>query len=430
MNIDLIVTHVVAAIAVILGLSYVFGQLFRRMRQPEVIGQLFVGIALGPSLLGHFSPRLEHTIFPVSILPFLNVIAQVALVLFLFSVGYELNVPLLRRLRGTVSAVSAAGFVVPMLLGIGSAWAFGNWYRAAGESGARSGSFMIFMGVAVSITAVPVLASIIRERGIAQTPAGVTAMTSAALIDALGWLALAGVLLMAAASSSSHRPWPVTVLLLIVYVFAMAFPVRRALTYWVNRRDAVLADKVPVAAAVAMGSAWATAALGLHVIFGAFLAGLIMPRLANGQPDADLLRPIQDIGRLLLPVFFVVSGLSANVALLRASDFALFGVICLIAIVGKIGAGLFAARATKMSLPDSAAVGVLLNTRGLTELIALNVALQAAIIHQRLYTILVLMALLTTAVTSPLLTFIFNRWPISEAPAPLESAPDPVVIDN
>jgi Kef-type K+ transport system membrane component KefB len=160
---------------------------------------------------------------------------------------------------------------------------------------------------------------------------------------------------------------------------------------------------------------------------GAFFAGVIMPRQANGGPDADLLRPVQDIGRLLLPIFFVVSGLSANVSLLRASDFASFGVICVIAVAGKIGAGFLGARSTRTSTRDSAVIGVLLNTRGLTELIALNVGLQAGIIHQRLYTILVLMALLTTAATGPLLTLIRPELPTappSQVPAPGEAVLD------
>lgn len=418
MNLDLIVTHVVAAIAVILGLSYFFGQISRRLGQPEVIGQLFIGIALGPSLLGHLSSGVEHALFPASITAYLYVTAQVALVLFLFAIGYELNMRMLRLVRGAVSVVSVSAFVVPMSLGAASAYVFSDWYRAAGESRVRTGSFVLFMGVAVSITAVPVLAAIIRERGIAATPAGVTAMTSAALIDVWGWLTLGGVLVMASASSSTHRPWPATVLLLTGYVLVMVFPVRRALQYWMSRPKAVLADKVPIAVAVAMGSAWATAALGLHVIFGAFFAGVIMPRQASGGPDADLLRPIQDIGRLLLPVFFVVSGLSANVSLLRASDFALFAVICVIAVAGKVGAGFLGARATKASVRDSAVIGVLLNTRGLTELIALNVGLQAGIIHQRLYTVLVLMALLTTAATGPLLTLIRPHWPAAPPTVP------------
>jgi Kef-type K+ transport system membrane component KefB len=404
-SIDSTVTHVIAAVAVILGLSYVAGQLFRRLGQPEVIGQLFAGIVLGPSLLERFFGSITRTLFPASVVAYLYVIAQVALVLFLFGIGYELDLRLLSRRRGTVSAVSGSAFVVPMTLGAASAYVFGHWYRTVGESRTGTGSFMLFMGIALSVTAVPVLASLIRERGIEATPPGVTAMTSAALIDALCWLALAGVLVMAGVSPA-HRTWPVTVLLLIGYVLATAFVVRPAMLRWWRRPNALMASKVPVSVAFAMSSAWATAALGLHVIFGAFFAGLIMPRQANGVPDEELLRPIKDAGRVLLPIFFVLSGLSVNLVALRARDLALFGVLLTIAVVGKIGAGFLAARITKMNRRDSATVGILINTRGLTEIIVLNTGLQAGIIHQHLYTILILMALVTTAGTAPLLTLI------------------------
>jgi Kef-type K+ transport system membrane component KefB len=410
-NVDSIVTQVVAAIAIAIGLSYAVGKLFRRMRQPEVIGQLFVGIALGPSLLGRFSSSVTHTLFPARIVPYLNVTSQVALVLFLFAIGYELNLRMLRKYRRTVSVLSISTFAVPLLLGVASVYVFASWYRAVGEPHAGTAKFILFMGVAVSITAVPVLASITGERGIAATAPGATAMTSAALIDALGWLALAGVLVVASASSSAFRPWTPTVLLLVGYITVTLFIVRPALRLWLRRPHAVLADQVPVAVVVAMGSAWVSAALGLHVIFGAFFAGVMMPRPDNDAPDADILRPVLEAGRLLLPVFFVVSGLSVNVGALRAQDFALFGVVCAIAISGKAGVGFLAAWATGMGKRDSSVVGVLLNTRGLTELIALNVGLQAGIIHPRLYTILVLMALAMTAATGPLLTLIGSHEP-------------------
>jgi Kef-type K+ transport system membrane component KefB len=425
-NVDSIVTQVVAAIAIAIGLSYAVGKLFRRMRQPEVIGQLFVGIALGPSLLGRFSSSVTHTLFPARIVPYLNVTSQVALVLFLFAIGYELNLRMLRKYRRTVSVLSISTFAVPMLLGVASVYVFASWYRAAGEPHAGTAKFILFMGVAVSITAVPVLASITGERGIAATAPGATAMTSAALIDALGWLALAGVLVVASASSSAFRPWTPTVLLLVGYITVTLFIVRPALRRWLRRPHAVLADKVPVAVVVAMGSAWVSAALGLHVIFGAFFAGVMMPRPDNDAPDADILRPVLEAGRLLLPVFFVVSGLSVNVGALRAQDLALFGVVCAIAISGKAGVGFLAAWATGMGKRDSSVVGVLLNTRGLTELIALNVGLQAGIIHPRLYTILVLMALAMTAATGPLLTLIGSHEPGSATET--AHVPESVVI--
>jgi Kef-type K+ transport system membrane component KefB len=186
----------------------------------------------------------------------------------------------------------------------------------------------------------------------------------------------------------------------------VALVVRPILRWWTRRPAPVLANRAAVAVAFAMASAWATAALGLHVIAGAFLAGLLMPRQPDGEPDADVLRPIQDAGRLLLPIFFIIAGLSVNIGMLSAGDFALFGVICGLAAVGKIGAGGAAARLAAMGKRDAAVVGVLLNTRGLTELIVLNVGLQAGIIHQRLYTILVLMALTMTVVSGPLLALL------------------------
>jgi len=426
-SLDSVVTHVVAAIAVIVGLSYICGECFKRLGQPEVIGQLLAGIALGPSLLGRFSGGFTHLLFPVQVVPYLNVTSQIALIFFLFAVGYELDLRLLVKYRKTVPVVAVSAFVVPMILGAASVYVLASSYRGVDESHVVTGAFVLFMGVALSITAVPVMASIVRERGIAATLPGVTAMTSAAIIDALGWLALAGVLVMASVSST-RRPWVITLALLAGYVAATLLIVRPILRAWLGRSGAVLANKVPIAVVVAAGSAWVTATLGLHVIFGAFLAGIILPRLTDGTPDLEILRPVQEAGSILLPVFFVISGLSVNIGALHLHDLALFAVLCVLAVAGKLGAGFAAARLTQLSRRDASVVGVLLNTRGLTELIALNVGLQAGIIHPRLYTILVLMALVTTAATGPLLSLIHPRELEIPAPAPL--APDIAVADG
>ncbi len=427
-GVDSIVTHVAGAVAVILFLAYVLGQLFRSMGQPQVIGQLLVGIALGPSLLGRLPGHVTRTLFPAAIVPYLNVTSQVALVLFLFGVGYELDLRLLRQQRKAVRAISVSTFVVPMLLGVASAYAFAAWYRSVGESRVTTAAFILFIGIALSITAVPVLASIVTERGIAGTVPGVAAMASTALIDAVGWLSLAGVLVLASESSSGHWPWALTALLLAGYVAVMLLIVRPAVKFWMRRPGSVLANRVPMAVAIGMGSAWATAALGLHVIFGAFFAGLIMPRHPDVAPNTDLLQPVLDAGRLLLPLFFIVSGLSVNIGALRARDFELLGVLTFIAVTGKAGAGFVAAHLSGMGRRDAAVTGVLLNTRGLTELIALNVALQAGIIHERLYTILVLMALVTTTATGPLLSLLRAREPVPRAGRSL--VPDAAVGDG
>ena len=406
MNTESVVLRVVLAIALIVALAHLLGQLARRLGQPAVIGQVFAGIALGPSLLGRLPGHLTGTLFPQQILPYLTVVAQLALILFLFSVGYELERGVLRRRLHAVPFVAAAGFVTPMLLGAGSTVLLAKWYAGTGTTHAPHSAFVLFVAVALSITAVPVLAAIISERNLGGTVAGVVALTAAGTIDALGWLALAGALL--EVNAGVHRPWPLTVALLLGYLAVLLLLVRPALRYWL-RRPGTVRSAPPVAAAFAMASAWVTGSLGLHVIFGAFLAGLLMPRLSNGEPDREVLATMDKAGRVLLPVFFVVAGLSTDIGALHASDLALFGVVCVLATAGKLGAGLLAARAGGLSWADSSVVGVLLNTRGLTELVALDVGLRAGLITGRLYTVFVLMALVTTAATGPLLTLVSRR---------------------
>jgi Kef-type K+ transport system membrane component KefB len=397
----------VLGIALIVALSHVLGLVARRLWQPAVVGHIFAGILLGPSVLGKLPGHLTDALFPRQVLPYLTVVSQVALVLFLFSVGYELDRGVLRQRMRAVPYVAAAGFVAPMLLGVGSTVVFAGWYSATSESHAPRISFVLFVAVALSITAVPVLAEIIRERGLVGSVPGVVAMTSAGVMDALGWLALAAAILQV--GGGTRRPWPVTVTLLAGYVLVMVVVLRPLLRYLVRRAKGALAQWLPVVTALAMGSAWFTGVLGLHVIFGAFLAGMVMPRRPGGGVYEELEGPLRQTGSVLLPVFFVVSGLSTDIGALRWGDAALLGVVCVLATAGKWGVGTLAARAASLSWRESNIVGVLLNTRGLTELIALNVGLQAGIISKRLYTVFVLMALVTTVATGPLLAFLLRR---------------------
>jgi Kef-type K+ transport system membrane component KefB len=407
---DAIVTHVMAAIAVVIAAAYIVGILFRRIHQPEVVGQLLAGIALGPSLLGRVAGGAERAIFPATISPYLNVIAQTALVIFLFATGYEIDLRQLRRQsRAAVPAIALGSYLMPMALGVASVFLFRGGYLHVGEPGAGSAAFNLFIGVALSITAVPVLARLLAERGMSSTPVGVTALASAAVVDVLGWLTLGGVLILAAVSSASSRPWDQTIFWFVVYLVVMVVVERILLPRWWRRPGPSTSSKVPLAVAVAMGSAWATSALGLHVIFGAFFAGLLLPRSADGTLDIDLLRPIEEAGGLLLPVFFIVSGLTVNISVLRVQDLGLLALILVLAAAGKVLTGYCAARFSRMSGRDSLVVGVLLNTRGLTELIALNVGLQAGLIHERLYTLLVIMAVVTTTASNPLLSWIDSR---------------------
>jgi Kef-type K+ transport system membrane component KefB len=398
----MVATTVIGDIALVILVSSLLSVLARRCGQPTVIGQILTGVLLGPSLLGRLPGHLTAHLFPHTVLPSLTTLAQVAVVVFMFTVGYELNVGSIRGRGRAVPLVAASALAVPMGLGIACVLLYRSGFAAIGEP--RDGrSFVLFMAVAVSITAMPVLASIIRERGLAGTTAGTVATAAAGTMDVLAWLMLAAALI--GTRQAGHFSWPVTLLLTACFVAAMLIVARPALTWWTSRSQSLLADPVPVAFALAMGSAWVTATLGLQPVFGGFLAGLAM-RPRDGAPDADVVRSLEQAGSLLLPLFFIVTGLSLNVGDVHGDALILLVLVFLIASGGKLGSAYAASRLAGLQPRESATVAALVNTRGLTELIALNVGLQAGLVNQRLFTILVLMALLTTLMTGPLLSVI------------------------
>jgi Kef-type K+ transport system membrane component KefB len=399
---DILIADVLGEVALVLVVSSLLGAAARRCGQPAVVGQILVGVLLGPSVLGRLPGHLTDRLFPRAALPSLTVLSQVAVVIFMFVVGYELDRRALHGRRRAVPFIAASALLVPMALGSGAALVFRSSFAALGEQHI-SHSFVLFMGVATSITALPVLAAIMRERGIAGSTAGVTAASAAGTMDVAAWLVLAAALV--GTVQKTGRPWPVTLLLISSFTVFMLLVVRPALRRWVSRPRSVLSNQLPVALALAMGSAWVTTSLGLHPVFGGFLAGLTMPT-ADGTPDAEILRPMEEIGGLLLPLFFVVTGLSLNVGALGGTAFVLLAVVCAIASAGKLGPAYVASRVGGLTPRDSATVAVLVNTRGLTELIALNVGLSAGLIDQRLFSVLVIMALIMTIVTAPLLSAI------------------------
>ncbi|MEV5970899.1 cation:proton antiporter [Streptomyces sp. NPDC051921] len=433
MSTDSVITHVVAALAVVIAASHALGGLARKLGQPAVIGQLFAGIALGPSLLGMLPGQVHETLFPKEIQPILTALAQVALVFFLFAVGYELDLRLLRH-QSAVTAVSVSGFAIPMLMGAGIVLLFPGGFASVNEGRPTDATFVLYMAVALSITAVPVLASIIKDRGLANSRPGTIAMASAGVIDALSWPVLAVVLV--GGAHASARTWAVKAALLVLYVLLMLFAVRPLLVRWMRRPGATATHQVPLAVTLALASAWATNALGLHVIFGALLAGVILPRLPDGAPDPRLLRPLLDVGGLLLPMFFAISGMAVVLGGLHASDLLILAVICVAAVVSKVAAGTLSARGARQPWRDSLLIGVLLNTRGLTELIVLNVGLQAGIIGPRLYALLVVMALLTTAATGPLIRLLrrpadaLPDLPADAPPAGVRAGKEPAPVPS
>jgi Kef-type K+ transport system membrane component KefB len=396
------VADVIGDVALVFVIASLLGAAARKCGQPTVIGQILTGFILGPSLLGRLPGHLTSHLFPSPVLPYLNVMSQVAVVIFMFTVGYEIEFGSLRRHGRAVPLVALGALAVPLGLGVACALLLHPQFASIGI-GPQGRSFVLFIGVATSITALPVLASIVRERNLAGTTAGLIATAAAGIMDVLAWLVLAAALI--GAGHSGRFSLPVTAALISCFVVVMLVAVRPAVSWWTNRRQSVLSSPVPIAFALALASAWVTGALGLHPIFGAFLAGLTM-RGRNGAPDADVLRSMEQTASVLLPLFFVVTGLSLNVGAVRGNAFVVLAVIVVIACAGKLGPGYVLSRASGLSARDSATIAALVNTRGLTELIALNVGLADSIINQRLFTVLVLMALITTFATGPLLSVI------------------------
>lgn len=401
MSIADLTTTVLGDIALILFVSTLLGGLARRLGQPAVIGQILTGVMLGPTLLGRLPGNPTARLFPPEVLPYLSVLAQVAIVTFMFVVGYELNLRSMRASGRATLSVAAVALFVPMVLGAGAVQFLPSAFTSVGEHDVGSRSFVLFIAVTVSITAMPVLAAIIRSAGIAGTRAGVIALAAAGLMDIGAWTALA----VAMPGKSHGLPVWLTVLLTLVLVLGGVLVVRPLLRRWIDRPAGLATSQLPLAIFLATSCAWATSELGLHAIFGGFLAGLLMPRRA-GAPDVDVLRAMEGATDLLLPLFFVVTGLSLNIGALDRSGVLLLCLILLISVVGKLVPGYLVSRLNGLERRDSATVAALLNTRGLTELIALNVGLSAGIIHGQLFTVLALMALITTAMTSPLLTLI------------------------
>src|SRR5215469_2274163 len=270
---DTIIAGVIGATALVLVVSSLFGVVARRCGQPAVVGQILAGILLGQSCLGRFPGHLTDRLFPHHVLPFLNVISQMAVAIFMFVVGYELSPQFSRKNRRPAVLVAAAALVIPFAFGSGSAVLFKADLAGLGQ--AHFGrSFVLFMGVATAITALPVLASIVRERDIAGTTAGITSTAAAGIMDVAAWIVLAAAL--TGTSSESGRPWPLTLTLISGFALFMLLVVRPAVNWWIRSPRGAFANQLPIALALTLASAWITASLGLHPVFGGLLAGLAM----------------------------------------------------------------------------------------------------------------------------------------------------------
>jgi Kef-type K+ transport system membrane component KefB len=391
-------------IPVVIVVTVACGSLARRLGQSRVIGEIVGGILLGPSVFGRFAPAAANVLFPQSSMASFEILSTVGLILFLFLIGTEVNIEHLYHQRATAALSSLMSIVVPFAMG--ALLSHSLRIRFAPHGIGRV-PFVLFLGIAMSITAFPVLARILEERGIQRTKLGTTAIMCAAVDDVIAWLLLALALAMVGAGGGSSS-LTMRLIGLAIYLSVMIGVVRPIAARFVRLREYgdLSIELLAVMVAFAFASAAATDALGLHPLFGAFLAGICFPRISTRQGEIRG-RLEMLISVLLLPLFFALTGLRTRLDLLNKPTMWLWAAVVLFAAtLGKIGGATAAARLTGQSWRDSLALGALLNTRGLVELIVLNIGYNVGVFSPTLFTMLVVMALVTTMCTSPLLNLL------------------------
>jgi Kef-type K+ transport system membrane component KefB len=396
-------TRLFVQLILIVLATRVCGGLMRKAGQPAVIGEMIAGILLGPSLVGWLWPDFFQLVFPPASLGTLRMLSQIGVCLFMFVIGMELDLAQLKQQARTAVLVSQVGILFPYLLGVLSAlWLF----PGLAAPGTTFLPFALFIGISLSLTAFPVLARILDERGLTSTALGTTALACAATNDVAAWTVLAFVV--AIVKAGGLAPTALSIVLVLLFVALMLFWLKPRLPRWLGR--AVLESATPgkgVMAGVVVflfASAFVTDVIGIHALFGSFLAGVAMP--SQGEFRNALRVRLEHFSSVfLLPLFFAFTGLRTQIGLLQEPAGWL---ICLaliaLATVGKLGGSMLASRLTGINWIDSFALGALMNTRGLVELIALNIGYDLGILSPPIFTMLVLMALATTAMTGPLLS--------------------------
>lgn len=401
------------AVVVVMLFARLCGSLMPKLGQPRVMGEVLAGILLGPTLFGAIAPGLQSTIFAPDIVPYIGVVANLGLIFYMFLIGLEVDLGLLRGRARMTLAVSNTALLVPLMLGMLVALPL---YPLLAPD-VRFPAFALFVGVSMSITAFPVLARIISERRMLKRPLGALALSAAAVDDVSAWFLIA--LATAVASAGSGVAVLETIGWAAVFCLGMAFLVRPVMA-----RAAVAYDEagrvpgtwITIIFAGVLLAAITTETIGIAVIFGAFAMGIAMPRHAGLSEDVT--RRVEDfVLTLLLPLFFAYTGLRTNVALLGSGQLiAITALLCTIAILGKYGGTLIAARVIRLPWRESAVLGALMNTRGLTELIVLNLALSTGAISSALFTALVIMALVTTFMAGPLMRLLDPHNAFGEQP--------------
>ena len=391
-------------IVLIITVAKFFGSIFRRIGQPPVMGEMVAGITLGPSVLGFLWPQAAAFLFPATSMNTLGLLSQVGVVLFMFVVGMELDLDHLRQKASSAIMVSHASIIVPFLLGGALALSL---YPGLAPSNITFTPFGLFIGIAMSITAFPVLARILQDRQLTQSPLGTTALACAAVDDVTAWCILAVVI--AVVNSTGVAGAVLTIVQALIFTLVMLLLVKPRFELLISRgiEDAKY-SRLLLAGLIsfALISAWVTETIGIHALFGGFLAGVVMPSSAATQTFVK--EKVEAFSStVLLPLFFVFTGLRTQVTLLndRWSWLVCLAIIA-VAVLGKLGGSMLMARWTKMSWRDSFALGALMNTRGLVELVVLNIGYDLGILSDKIFVMMVIMALTTTFMTAPLLSLV------------------------
>ncbi|MDX3378347.1 cation:proton antiporter [Streptomyces sp. ME02-6991-2A] len=421
------VLRVVLALAAVAAAATAGGLVARKLGQPPVIGEIATGLLLGPSFLAGILPGSTELFYPEAAKPLLGVLAQVGLILFMFAVGSEFDASQVRRSGRVVGAVSQGSMIIPFVLGVLSAALV---YREFAGGGIGFVPFAIFLGTAMSITAFPVLARIVQESGLARHPLGTMAMTCAAACDVIAWCALATA--MAVATAGSVWGAGGTVLLAAAFaalVLIAGRPLVRAADRWADRTGVSSAVRLLALLLLAFSLAWVTDLMGVHSIFGAFLAGMLVPHRPGTALTAVQTRLDSVNRRLLLPLFFVSVGMTVDLTQVTGhAGLLLAGTVAVVtAVVGKLAGTAVTARTAGLPWRMSLGLGVLLNARGVTEIVVLRAGLDAGLINQNAFTVLVVMAVLTTVMTGPALRLLKLSHPPGTGSVP---APDGAVCPS
>jgi Kef-type K+ transport system membrane component KefB len=400
-----VLVHVLLALLVILVLARALAFLFARLKQPAVIGEIVAGIVIGPSILGSLMPRLAATLVPDDAVAPLGVIANIGVVLFMFLVGLELDTAVLRERARSSTVIASASVVIPFALGLILSLYLHPRYA---PHGVPKFVFALFVAISMAVTAFPVLARILADLKMQRSPVGVLALASAAINDVAAWCLLA-IVVGLARSASRGALHAAAVLALVALFAAFMIGVARPLAKRTLARTEPSANVLALVLAGLLASALVTEAIGVHALFGAFVFGAIIPH------DSPLARAIGDkltdfIVVLLLPAFFAFTGLRTRIGLVHgAGAWVVCALITIVATTGKLGGAFVGAKTAGIATPQALSLGVLMNTRGLMELVVLNVGLDLGILSPTLFTMLVVMALVTTLTTTPILQLTSRR---------------------